>query len=446
MSALVAELRATTTGGVVGPADPDYDDARTVSYGIDRHPAVLVRARTTADVSRTVVVARERGLELAVRSGGHSPAGHGTSDGGIVLDLAGLKGLDVDVRRRVAWAGAGLTAGEYTAATAEHGLATGFGDTGSVGIGGITLSGGFGLLLRPHGLTIDNLLAAEVVTADGRLRLVDAGTHPDLFWALRGGGGNVGVVTRLRYRLHAVDVVVGGQLVFPATTQTLERVLAAAHAAPEPLTTIVTVVRPGLEGPPIVRATLVHAGGIAAGERAVDPFRRIATPLVDTLGPTRYRDLLPPAARERRTWAHRTMFLDPAGADTAEAVLAHLHRSDSPMPLVQLRVLGGAMARVPPDATAFAHRTAPVLANVAALCVHPGELPARTGWVDGLTRALRPRGGAAPGFLGDEGRAGVRAAYPGRTGERLAEIKRRHDPTNLFRLNQNVVPARPGGR
>ena len=440
----LGKLHAVVAGRVIAAGDVDYDRARTVSYGIDRRPAAVVRARGTADVSRVVRLAREHGLELAVRSGGHSPAGHGTIDGGIVLDLAGLKDLDIDARRRTAWAGAGLTAGEYTAATAAHGLATGFGDTGSVGLGGVTLSGGIGYLVRAHGLTIDNLLAAEVVTADGELRRVDARTHPDLFWAIRGGGGNLGVATRLRCRLSAVDLVTGGTLMLPATPQTLVRYLAEALAAPEQLTTIATVMPVGPHGPPVMRATVVHSGAPAAGERAVTPFRALAEPIADTIGPLRYRDLLTPAGGDHQTWAHRTMFLDAVDVDVdaAGALLAALRDSDSPMPLVQLRVLGGAMARVPADATAFAHRTAPILANVAALYEHPDELPSRAAWVDGLTSALRPRQGAAVGFLGDEGRSGVRQAYPGTDLDRLAEVKRRYDPTNLFRRNQNVPPAR----
>ena len=191
-----------------------------------------------------------------------------------------------------------------------------------------------------------------------------------------------------------------------------------------------------------MRATVVHSGAPAAGERAVAPFRALAEPIADTVGRVRYRDLLVPAGGEHQTWAHRTMFLDAVDVDTAAALLAALRDSDSPMPLVQLRVLGGAMARVPADATAFAHRTAPILANVAALYEHPDELPSRAAWADGLASALRPRSGAAVGFLGDEGRSGARQAYPGRTWERLAEVKRRYDPTNLFRRNQNVPPAR----
>ena len=435
-------LTLDLAGDVITPRHPDYDEARAVFAAVDRRPALIARAASAQDVATSISYAREHGLPLAVRSGGHSPAGHGTTDGGIVLDLAGLKGVDIDARRRTAWAGAGLTAGEYAAATAAHGLATGFGDTGSVGLGGITLSGGIGYLVRAHGLTIDNLLAADVVTADGELRRVDASTHPDLFWAIRGGGGNVGVATRLHYRLSEVDLVTGGTLVLPATPRTLVRFIDEALAAPEQLTTIATVMPVGLHGPLVMRAVLVHSGSPAAGERAVAPFRALGAPIADTVGPVRYRDLLVPAGGDHQTWAHRTMFLDAVDVGAAAALLAALRDSDSPMPLVQLRVLGGAMARVPADATAFAHRTAPILANVAALYEHRDELPSRAAWVDGVTGALRPRRGAAAGFLGDEGGYGARAAYPGRTWGRLAEVKRRYDPTNLFRLNQNVPPAR----
>jgi FAD/FMN-containing dehydrogenase len=185
----IPELRAAVTGRVIAPEDPGYDEARTVFYGgIDRRPAVIVRPADPTEVSRVVSLARETGLEPAVRSGGHSIPGHCVTDGGIVLDLSDMRALDIDPQRRTAWAQTGLTSGEYAAATGTHGLATGFGDTGSVGIGGITLGGGVGFLVRKHGLTIDDLLAAEVVTADGRLLRVDAETHPDLFWAIRGGG------------------------------------------------------------------------------------------------------------------------------------------------------------------------------------------------------------------------------------------------------------------
>ncbi|MEW5797359.1 MAG: FAD-dependent oxidoreductase, partial [Candidatus Zixiibacteriota bacterium] len=190
----ITELCATLNGRVITPDDPGYDQARTVFSGeFDRRPALIVRPTDASDVARVISLARESGIELAVRSGGHSGAGHSASEGGIVLDLRDMRALDIDVEHRTAWAETGLTAGEYTTKAGAYGLATGFGDTGSVGIGGITLGGGVGYLVRKYGLTIDDLLAAEVVTADGQLLRADADTHPDLFWALRGGGGNFGV-------------------------------------------------------------------------------------------------------------------------------------------------------------------------------------------------------------------------------------------------------------
>src|SRR5262245_6309227 len=199
----ISGLRGTITGRVIGPDDPGYDEARTLFYGgFDRRPAVIVRAADPDDVVRAIAAAREMDLELAVRSGGHSLAGHSATDGGIVLDLSDMRAIEIDREQPAAWAQTGLTAADYSAATGAHGLVTGFGDTGSVGIGGITLGGGVGYLVRAHGLTIDDLLAADIVTADGRLLTVDEQSHPDLFWAIRGGGGNFGVATRFQFRLH----------------------------------------------------------------------------------------------------------------------------------------------------------------------------------------------------------------------------------------------------
>src|SRR5215211_650975 len=276
---------------------------RAVFYGgIDRRPALIVRVADATDVSRVVALARESGLELAVRSGGHSVAGHSVSDGGIVLDLSEMKNLEIDLQRRTAWAQTGLTAGEYTAAAGAHGLATGFGDTGSVGIGGITLGGGVGYLVRKHGLTIDDVLAAEIVTADGGLLRVDAETHPDLFWAIRGGGGNFGVVTRIQYRLHEVDEIVGGMLVLPATPEVISSFVEEAEAAPEELSTIANVMpappMPFLpaevHGQLIIMAMVCYAGPTDAGERAIAPFRALATPVADMVKSMRSPEIYPP--------------------------------------------------------------------------------------------------------------------------------------------------------
>src|SRR5215218_3599183 len=278
----VPELRAFFDGRVIAPEDDAYDVARAVFYGSrNRRPAAIVRAKDAADVSRVVTLAREKGLELAVKSGGHSLAGHSVSEGGIVLDLSQMKGLEIDVEARTAWAEAGLTAGEYTAAVGAHGLATGFGDTGSVGIGGITLAGGVGFLVRKHGLTIDQLLAAELVTAEGELLHVDAESQPDLFWAIRGGGGNFGVATRLRFRLHEVGRIVGGMLFLPATPDVIAGFVAEAQAAPEELSTIASVMTappmPFLpadqHGKPVLLAFMTYAGDGVDGERVIAPFR-----------------------------------------------------------------------------------------------------------------------------------------------------------------------------
>ena len=454
-AAVVSDLLALLNGRVIAPGDPGYDEARAVYYGgFDRRPAAIVRAANATDVSRVVSLARESGTELAVRSGGHSVAGHGVSEGGIVLDLSEMRELEIDVEARTAWAEGGLTTGEYSVAAAAHGLATGFGDSGSVGIGGIALGGGVGFLVRSHGLTIDDVLAADVVTADGELLRADAETHPDLFWAIRGGGGNFGVATRFRLRLHQVPSIVGGILILPATPEVIESFIADAEAAPEELSTIANVMRaPPMpfvpeehHGKLILLAMLAYAGETEAGERAVAPFRALATPLADMVREMPYPEIYLPEQEEdaHPMVAARTMFVDAVDRDFAETMLEHLRASTAPMAAVQLRVLGGAMARVPAEATAFAHRKARIMVNVAAAYERPDEAAAHESWVTGLSGALHRGDGAYVGFLGDEGEGRVREAYPGATWDRLTAIKGRYDPTNLFRLNQNIPPATGG--
>ena len=445
----IPQLRSIT-GRVIGPDDPDYDKARTSFLGgIDRRPAAIVQVADATDVTRVIALARDSGMELAVRSGGHSV--HSLCDGGIVLDLAKLRALDIDVQGRTAWAETGLTAAEYTTPADAHGLATGFGDTGSVGIGGITLGGGVGYLVRKHGLTIDNILAADVVTADGTLLRVDAESHPDLFWAIRGGGGNFGVATRFQYRLHPVGTIVGGMLMLPATPDVIASFIALAEAAPEELSTIANV----MSAPPmpfvpaehhgklVIFAMLCYAGGAEAAERAIAPFRTLATPIVDMVKPSRYPEMYPPDDPAYHPIASgRTMFIDSVDRRVADTILEHLDASTAPMRVAQLRVLGGAFARVPADATAFAHRRSRILVNVAAVYERPEEAGAHEPWVARFASALRQGDtGAYVNFIADEGQAGTRAAYPGPTWDRLASIKRRYDPTNLFHLNQNIPPA-----
>jgi FAD/FMN-containing dehydrogenase len=448
-----AQLRADLNGRVITPDDEGYEQGRAVFYrSIDRRPRVIVRPADATDVSRVVSLAREAAMELAVRSGGHSLAGHGVSEGGIVLDLSDMKALDVDLEGRTAWAQTGLTAGEYTTAVGSYGLATGFGDTGSVGIGGLTLGGGVGFLVRKHGLTIDDLVAAELVTADGELLHVDAETHPDLFWAIRGGGGNFGVATRFRFRLLEVDTVVGGMLILPATPEVIAAFVAAAEAAPDELSAIANImVAPPMpflpaeaHGTLVLMALMCFAGDAEAGERTIAPFRALATPIADMVRPMRYPEIFrlfengPGPAEE----VARSLFVDAVDRDAAEAVVDHLQASTAPLAVAQLRVLGGAMARVPADATAFAHRARRVMVAIGAVYERAEETPVHEAWVAAFAAALRQGdAGVYVNFLGDEGEARVREAYPDPTWDRLAAIKSRYDPTNVFRLNQNIPPA-----
>jgi FAD/FMN-containing dehydrogenase len=445
----ISQLRAQVTGRVVAPDDPLYDRARAIFYGgFDRHPEVIVQAADATDVARVVALARDTGLELAIRSGGHSPAGHCALDGGIVLDLSAMRALDLDTEARTAWAEPGLTAGEYTTAAAARGLATGFGDTGSVGIGGITLAGGVGYLVRKHGLTIDDLLTAEVVTADGQLLRANAEDHPDLFWALRGGGGNFGVATRFKFRLHPLGQVVGGMLLLPASAEVLAEFIALAEAAPEELSTIANVMpAPPLpfipaeqHGQLIILGLMVYAGDVEDGQRAVAPFRSLAPPLADLVKPMAYPEIYPPEDPDYHPAAvAQTMFLDHIDLQAAETILGHLQASDASLRVAQLRVLGGAMARTDPEATAFAHRGSAIMANVASFYDGPADKPVRQGWVDQFSAALHQSGdGAYVGFLTDNDPARVRQAYPGSTWDRLVQIKARYDPTNLFHHNHNI--------
>jgi FAD/FMN-containing dehydrogenase len=438
-------------GRVIVPDDPDYDQARSLFYGdAAKRPAAIACVANVADVQRVIATARDEGYELAVRSGGHSIAGHSTTDGGVVVDLRPMKKIEIDATARTAWVETGATALEVTEAAQKHGLVVGFGDAGSVGVSGITLAGGIGFLVRKFGLTIDSVLAAEIVTADGRHLRVDAEHHPELFWALRGGGGNFGIVTRLRFRLHELRQFTGGILVLPATPETIAGFVAAALAAPEELSTIGNVMPAPplpflpkeLHGRLVIFGMMAFAGDAKSAERALAPFRSLATPLTDMVKEQPYATMYPPEDPNMHPMAiGRTMFVDGVDRPLAETILDWLSKSDAAMRVTQLRVLGGAVARVPADATAYAHRSQRVLVNVAAFYTGPEDRVVRERWVAEFARVVQPNdAGAYVGFLGNEGPARVRSAYPGATWDRLVAVKAEYDPTNLFRLNQNIGP------
>lgn len=450
-SADLAALAAGLRGSLVVPEDPAYDGARRVANAIiDRRPAAIVRPADAAEVARAVRYARDAGLALAVRGGGHSPAGHGVADGALVIDLSALKEITVDPRRRVATAGGGVLAGEYVRATFAEGQTTPLGDTPTVGLGGLILGGGVGYLARRHGLTIDNLLGVEIVTAEGQLIRASAEEHPELFWAVRGGGGNFGIVTRFELRTHPIGTVLGGAMVLPATRDVLRAHVPIAASAPEELGTIAAItgappmpfLHPDHHGKLSLVVMLVHDGDLEAGRAAIAPYREVAQPLGEGVAPMPYPAMFEHAGPDGPVGAITRSFFMPALDDRAiDTILDFMGRRTSPMAMVQLRVLGGAVSRVPSDATAYAFRDRQLMVAVIVPFFDPAQMALHRAWADGLFSALRPEPGVYSNFLDDEGPARVREAYPGLTYARLSVVKRRYDPENVFRGNHNIIPA-----
>ncbi len=434
------------------------DDARfvtTAAVAIDGPqgpPGMIARPRDAAEVSLVVTAAQDAGLPIAVRGGGHSFGRFGWVEDGLVLDLRLLDHVDLDPAARVGRAGGGTTAGAYTAAAGELGLATGFGDTASVGIAGLTLGGGVGYLSRRDGLTLDNLIAADVVLADGRQVRASADEEPELFWALRGGGGNFGVVTRLHLRLVEQRQVYGGVLMVPLTARALADAATIAYDADENLTVMVNAlvappvpfVPEAVHGKPVLMMEIAWAGDPADGEAAVAPLRALGAPYLDLLGPKPYAALFEGApGGPMLHGVGRTGFAAAAAVDDGWAgrVLDLLATSTAAMTIVGLRPLGGAIARVPHEATAFAHRGHELVVSTTAMAPAP-VVAAAQAWSDGAAAALGLDGDAYANFLGPVGPEHSRRAYPGATWDRLVAAKAAYDPRNVFRSNHNVPPAR----
>lgn len=447
-------LASSLRGRVISARDAAYDQVRSVALGnFDRRPAAVIRVANVSDVAAVINFARATDLELAVRSGGHSVGGHSGTEGGLVIDLRDLNSIEIDRETSTVWAGTGLSSGEVTRAVEQHGLIVGFGDSGTVGIGGLTLGGGIGYMVRKHGLTIDSLLAAELVTAAGDILVADAYHHPDLFWALRGGGGNFGVVTRLKFKLNPLPSFVGGPLVLPATAENIAKFAELADAAPDALSTIALVmpippvpfVRPEFHGTLALIGMMAFSGTPDAATQALAPFRAIATPIADLVGPAPYSAMyaMDPPPEMRPAVSCRSRFVDRFSVEDAARMLAALEACPSPMKMGQVRVLGGAYSRIATDATAFAHRKSKVM--VAFLAMYEGGAEVTAHFDRWATSALdtvsKTNAVAYVNFLGLEGGEGLRAAYPGSTWDRLRQIKAKYDPENLFRLNQNIPPA-----
>lgn len=446
----ITMLASSLKGHVVQPRDAEYDSTRTLVPGnFDYRPAALIRVASAADVAAAVNFARATGLRLSIRGGGHS--GHGASDGGLTIDLRGLDGIEIDPASRTVWAGGGLTAGAVTRAVEKHGLIVGFGDTASVGIGGLTTGGGIGYLARKHGLTIDSLLAVEIVTAAGDIVVADAESHPDLFWAIRGGGGNFGIVTRFKYRLHPLPEFTGGPLVLPATPEVVAKFVALAQAAPESLTAITYVMTappvpfldPALHGQVVFMCMMAYAGPPTEAAEVLAPFRALATPLADLVGPASYSSLyMPEDPNFRPAFSVRQRFVDKVGYEEAASLIRMVQQSDAPFRFGEIRVLGGAFGVVAPDATAFGHRASPIMTAFIAASGSAEEARRHDVWAQqGIDAMGEGEDRVYVNFLTSDIGSRIRAAYPPATWERLRRIKRHYDPENLFRGNANIPPT-----
>lgn len=449
----IATLRGQLLGQLITPDDPDYDEARhTIYVAIDRRPRCIVRVADAEDVVTAVSFAREHDLPLAVRSGGHSLAYYSVIDDALVVDFSEMKRIRLDAPSATARVQPGATSGDLAHLANANGLALTTGDTQSVGFGGLTTGGGIGFMVRKYGLTIDNLRSAQVVTADGAIVTASAEEHPDLFWAIRGGGGNFGIVTEFTFDLAPVDQILGGELILPATREVLRGYLDYVATAPDDLTTIANLmysppaphVPPEQAGKLGLSILVCWSGDRAAGEDAVASLRALGTPLAEAIAPMPHAAIYQFTAHQAEPHAAsiRMMFADDLSDETLDAMLAALQNASSPFSLVQFRGLGGAMARVPEDATAFAHRQRRYFVAVIGLWLDPTEDAApHQAWTAALWEQVRHEGrGVYVNFLEEEGPERIHEAYPAATYARLAEIKQTYDPENLFHFNQNVPP------
>jgi FAD/FMN-containing dehydrogenase len=459
MSDLTQHPVTSTFGGTtLRPTDPAYDEARQVFNGlIDRRPDRILRCHSTADVVAALATARLEGLPVSVYGGGHGVTGSAVVDGGICIDLRGINDVVVNAEARTAHVGGGATWGAIDAATQEHGLAVTGGRMSTTGVGGLTLGSGSGWLERAYGFTCDNLVSAQVVTADGRVVTASEADHPDLFWALRGGGGNFGIVTQFTFRLHPVGpIVLGGMLMYPAAMagDLLRFWRDFMSDAPDEVGTAVAfITAPPLDfvpepvrGQPVVGVVACYAGDPAAGEEALAPLLEFGPPAVNLVQPMPYvavQRLLddPNPKGMRNYWS--ADFYDSLPDEAIDTLVSHAIRPASPLAQTIVVAGGGAIARVPEDATAFGQRTAPINIHYLTMWADPADDDANIEFTREISTVMKPwsTGRFYLNFIGDEGPGRVEAAYGPEKYARLQKIKRVWDPHNVFRHNQNIPPA-----
>jgi hypothetical protein len=458
---LAGQLQGRIGGSVIGPGDTAYEMARQVwNARIDRRPALIARPRSADEVATTLRFGIEQGLTVAVKGGGHSVAGHGIVDDGLMIDLAGLDTIDVDPVARRAIVGGGRSWGPVDAATARHGLATTGGQISTTGVGGLTLGGGVGWLMGRDGLTVDNLRSAEIVTADGRIRRIGPNAEPELFWAIRGGGGNFGIVTSFEFDLHPVSTILGGTVIWEAsrTRDVIRLYRDLCDGAPDELTLMVLClaaprqpfIPEELQGQPVVAIAACWCGDLAEGEEALEPLRRFGTPLSDRLRPMPYVELqstFDVGSRPGFMNYWKSPFLAELSDKAIDVLVDGAERMPTAISQVLLTNMGGAVARVPLEATAFPHRLAPLYLEIIGKWEPGADGSAAVAWTDAFRAEIDPftTGHAYVNFVDDEGPdRSLALSYDDRTLRRLAEAKAMYDPDNVFRVNHNIPPARQG--
>ena len=448
---VVRQFASSLKGELIREGDAAYQVARKIwNAMIDRRPAMIVRCWGTYDVVNAVNFARYHGIQLSVRGGGHNVSGNAVCDGGLVIDLSTMKEIRVDPERRVAFAQGGVTWGELDAKTQEHGLATTGGIVSSTGIAGLTLGGGLGWLMRKHGLTCDSLLGAEIVTADGRILRADARENSDLFWAVRGGGGNFGVVTSFEYQLHPVGKILGGPLIHPfeRAQEVLRFFRKFTEGAPDELMAFAALTH-SPQGARVALLLVAYFGEIEDGERVLRPLREFGPPLVDQVGPIAYTNLqriLDPAygPGARNYW--KSNFLTDLSDEAIRTIVQHYAEFDSPQSDVVIELGGGAVGRVGKEETAYDHREGHLNFEILARWTDPSEDEANRAWARRFWEAMQPfsTGRVYVNYLGEEREEGferIKSAYGPDKYERLVALKRKYDPENLFRFNQNIKPG-----
>ena len=443
------EVRASFTGELIGPADPAYEQARRVHNGlINKRPALIARCRTVPDIADAVNIGREQATEISVRGGGHGVAGLAVTDGGLMIDLAPMKGIRVDPARRTIWAQGGVTWKELNRAAACHGLATTGGVVSTTGIAGLTLGGGEGWLMGRYGLTIDNLLAVEVVTADGQAVTASAEHNQDLFWALRGGGGNFGVAAAFEYQAHPVSTIYGGMVAHPLSRarQVLGFYRNLTQAAPDELTVYLNLfANPAAPEEKMAAMIACHCGDPGPAEADLKPLRQFGPPAADLIQPMPYpvMNTLNDGGYPRGAFNYwKSAFLRDLSDASLEIMVDAMHRCPSPMSGLGIVPYLGAVARVDPTATAFAHRAPGYSLLIVSQWADPRETEPNIAWAKETFETLRPH-------LADRTYVNNLTAEDGRVArniwganyERLVTVKRRYDPDNIFRLNHNINPS-----